>query len=203
MQLLGQIWVQINIQDIRSAHGTVIKDTKHKPTMLGIDNSSARILPSGTVCFSRDISVGFTTIMGHKMATTQHFANWICGKSLDNRYLMYALMAAKDHITVSGQGSTVKKIYMPALKMFRLLTPPIEEQLKIVDKIEQLLALADRIELCVKDAQSRINHLTQSVLAKAFRGELVPQNPSDEPAEELLERIKAVKPKVEKSTKSA
>ncbi|MFN8001926.1 MAG: hypothetical protein U0X75_13020 [Acidobacteriota bacterium] len=49
------------------------EDKIHKATKLGIDNSSARVLPAGTVCFSRDISVGYTTIMGCEMATTQHF----------------------------------------------------------------------------------------------------------------------------------
>lgn len=189
----------ISLQDIRAAHGTEIQDTKHKPTMLGIDNSSARLLPAGTVCFSRDISVGFTTIMGHEMSTTQHFANWICGEGLSNKYLMYALMAAKGHLTISGQGTTVKTIYMPALKQFRLLLPPVEEQSEIVRRVEQLFAFADQMEQRVKDAQSRVNLLTQSILAKAFRGELTAewreQNPdliSDEnSAEALLERIKA------------
>jgi type I restriction enzyme S subunit len=52
-------------------------------------------------------------------------------------------------------------------------------------------AFADQIEQRVKDAQTRVDNLTQSTLAKAFRGELVPQNPDDEPASVLLERIHA------------
>ncbi|BBM01955.1 restriction endonuclease subunit S [Microbulbifer sp. GL-2] len=104
--------------------------TKELTYAKGIENSSARLLPKGTVCFSRDISVGFTTIMGKEMSTTQHFANWICRNRLNNKYLMYALMAAKEHITISGQGTTVKTIYMPALKEFRILTPPYREQKK-------------------------------------------------------------------------
>src|SRR5690606_33270455 len=51
----------ISLQDIRAAHGTIIYETKFMPNELGIKNSSARLLPEGTVCFSRDISVGFTT----------------------------------------------------------------------------------------------------------------------------------------------
>ncbi|WP_096779738.1 restriction endonuclease subunit S [Zobellella denitrificans] len=189
----------ISLQDIRAAHGTVIQDTKYKPTMLGIENSSARLLPAGTVCFSRDISVGYTTIMGHQMSTTQHFANWICGEELVNKYLMYALMAAKDHLTISGQGSTVKTIYMPALKQFQILLPPKTEQTEIVRRVEQLFAFADQIEQRVKAAQSRVNHLTQSILARAFRGELTAdwreQNPElisgEHSASALLARIKA------------
>ena len=179
----------ICLQDIRAAHGKIIHDTKYKPTMLGIENSSARLLPKGTVCFSRDISVGFTTIMGAEMSTTQHFANWICRESLINKYLMFALMAAQRHLTETGQGTTVKTIYMPALKQFFLLTPPVKEQREIVRLVDQYFAFADTIEAQVKKAQARVDNLTQSILAKAFRGELVPQNDDDEPAEVLLERI--------------
>ncbi|WP_176503816.1 restriction endonuclease subunit S [Cobetia sp. 5-11-6-3] len=189
----------ISLQDIRSSHGTVIQDTKYKPTMLGIENSSARLLPAGTVCFSRDISVGYTTIMGHEMSTTQHFANWICGEELINNYLMYALMAAKDHLTTSGQGSTVKTIYMPALKKFHILLPPKVEQTEIVRRVEQLFAFADQVEQRVKEAQGRVNNLTQSILAKAFRGELTAEWREQHPelisgensASALLARIQA------------
>lgn len=193
----------ISLQDIRAAHGTEITDTKHKPTMLGIDNSSARLLPKGTVCFSRDISVGYTTIMGAEMATTQHFANWICGEELDNKYLMYALMAAQTPLTRSGQGTTVKTIYMPALKEFHLLTPPLAEQTEIVRRVEQYFALADNLENALKQARQRVDKLTQSILAKAFRGELVPQNPDDEPAEQLLARIAQARKDAEALEKSA
>src|SRR5690554_2577541 len=189
----------ISLQDIRKAHGKVISETKFMPNMKGIENSSARLLPAGTVCFSRDISVGFTTIMGREMATTQHFVNWICGPELNNHFLMYAFMAAKDHLTISGQGTTVKTIYMPACKQFRIITPPFEEQTEIVRRVDQLFAHADRIEQQVNNALARVNNLTQSILAKAFRGELTEQWRKDNPelisgensAEALLERIKA------------
>ena len=129
----------ICLQDIRAAHGKTISETKFMPNLLGIENSSARLLPKGTVCFSRDISVGYTTIMGKEMATTQHFANWVCGNELLNKYLLYSFMAAKDHLTSAGQGTTVKTIYMPALKKMMILLPPISEQIEIVNKVEKLL----------------------------------------------------------------
>ena len=201
----------ISLRDIRAAHGTVINNTINKPTMLGIENSSARLLPAGTVCFSRDISVGFTTIMGKKMSTTQHFANWICGAELNNKYLMFSLMVAKDHLINSGQGTTVKTIYMPALKQFRLLTPPLKEQIEIVRLVEQLFSFSDLIEARVKDAQTRVNNLTQSILAKAFRGDLTAewreQNPDlisgDNSAKALLEKIKVERESVTPKKRSS
>lgn len=183
----------ISLQDIREAHGKVIKDTKFHPTMMGIDNSSARLLPEGTVCFSRDISVGFTTIMGRSMATTQHFANWVCGPRLNNRFLMYALMAAKDHLTRSGQGSTVKTIYMPALEQFQILLPSVGEQVEIVRRVELLFGLVEKLEARYQAARTQADNLAPALLAKAFRGELVPQDPNDEPAEQLIARLREVR----------
>ena len=67
----------------------------------------------------------------------------------------------------------------------------IEEQTEIVRRVEALFAFADRLEARYTAAHAQVEKLIPATLAKAFRGELVPQDPSDEPASELLERIKA------------
>lgn len=72
-----------------------------------------------------------------------------------------------------------------------LALPSLAEQTEIVRRVEQLFAFAEQLEAKVATAQARIDRLTQSILAKAFRGELVPQDPNDEPASLLLERIQA------------
>jgi type I restriction enzyme, S subunit len=77
--------------------------------------------------------------------------------------------------------------------------PPSDEQTEIVRRVEQLIAYADQIEQRIKDAQARVNHLTQSILAKAFRGELTAewraQNPDlisgGNSTEALLAKIQA------------
>jgi type I restriction enzyme, S subunit len=68
--------------------------------------------------------------------------------------------------------------------------PPIAEQQEIVRRVEALFALADQIEARFEKARQQVEKLAPSLLAKAFRGELVPQDPNDEPAEKLLERIR-------------
>ena len=88
-------------------------------------------------------------------------------------------------------GSTIPQINNTDIAPLEIPLPPQAEQTEIVRRVEQLLAFADQLEAKVASAKSRIDHLTQSILAKAFRGELVPQDPNDEPASVLLERIKA------------
>jgi type I restriction enzyme S subunit len=74
--------------------------------------------------------------------------------------------------------------------------PPLEEQHEIVRQVEKLFSLADKLDLHYQKAKARTDKLSQSVLAKAFRGELVPQDPNDEPAEKLLVRILEEKKKL-------
>ena len=69
--------------------------------------------------------------------------------------------------------------------------PPIKEQTEIVRRVKTLFAFADRLEARLRVAQTATDRLTPSLLAKAFRGELVPQDPNDEPASELLKRLAA------------
>lgn len=88
-------------------------------------------------------------------------------------------------------GVAQQKVSLGNFKEILLLVPSLEEQTEIVRRVEQLFAFADQLEARVKASQARIDRLTQSILAKAFRGELVPQDPNDEPASVLLERIKA------------
>lgn len=97
-------------------------------------------------------------------------------------------------------------ISLSQCRNFLFPVPSIEEQTEIVRRVEQLFAFADQLEAKVASAKSRIDHLTQSILAKAFRGELVAQDPNDEPASLLLERIQAQRaaaPKAKRGRKSA
>jgi type I restriction enzyme, S subunit len=96
------------------------------------------------------------------------------------------------------QTTNLASINKTLLSNLPINLPPAKEQTEIVRRVEQLFAYADQIEQRVKDAQARVNHLTQSILAKAFRGELTAdwraQNPElisgENSAAALLERIK-------------
>ena len=131
---------------------------------------------------------------------------------LDDRvskdYLYYYLRSpvVQSFIAMNSKGATMQAV---SFAMFDNLNCPVftvEQQTEIVRRVEQLFAFADQLEAKVASAKSRIDHLTQSILAKAFRGELVPQDPSDEPASLLLERIQAQRaatPKAKRGRKAS
>ena len=80
-------------------------------------------------------------------------------------------------------------ISLSQCRAFEFQVPSVEEQTEIVRRVETLFALADRLEARLAQAQTAATRLTPALLAKAFRGELVPQDPNDEPAAELLRRL--------------
>jgi len=87
---------------------------------------------------------------------------------------------------------TLGKAYMERIP---IALPPLPEQHEIVRRVEALFTLADQLEAHYRSAKAHVDRLTQSILAKAFRGELVPQDPADKPASVLLERIRAARAK--------
>jgi type I restriction enzyme S subunit len=102
---------------------------------------------------SRDATVGRTSIMRIPMATSQHFAAWICGDRLDPEYLWTLFTDAMQPYFASFQnGSTMRTIGMGDLKAFRIPLPPVDEQRRIVvfldeetAKIDTSIAEAERL----------------------------------------------------------
>ncbi|EMN7236505.1 restriction endonuclease subunit S [Vibrio parahaemolyticus] len=126
-------------------------------------------------------------------------------ESLFYKFAYYFLVSpqARDQIQRFDNGSAQPNLSAKSLGMYPIGLPSLEEQKEIVRLVDQYFAFADTIEAQVKKAQARVDNLTQSILAKAFRGELVPQNDDDEPAEVLLKRIAQARKEAEALAKAA
>jgi type I restriction enzyme S subunit len=114
-------------------------------------------------------------------------------------YLEIAFQSPVVQAQMIGVGTGLQHIHLTDLRKDLIPVPPLEEQTEIVHRVNQLFVHADRMEQQINNAMARVNNLTQSILAKAFRGELTEQWRKDNPelisgessAEALLERIKA------------
>lgn len=121
----------ISLKDLSRLNNRFVYETTDYTTIEGINNSSAVLLPKGTIVISRDASVGKVGITSKEMATSQHFINYICGENLDNIYLYYYLLF-NDHVFKQiATGSTIKTIGLDFFKKFKIALPPIEEQKQI------------------------------------------------------------------------
>lgn len=159
----------IGIKDATANHGRVVQDTYQHTNELGIANSSARVLPTNTVCLSRTASVGYVVVMGRPMATSQDFVNWVCGDAVDYRYLMYLLLAEREAFLRFASGTTHQTIYFPEVKAFHVCLPPIEEQRTIA---HILGALDDKIEL-----NRRMNETLEEMARAIFKSWFVDFDP--------------------------
>jgi type I restriction enzyme S subunit len=124
------------------------------------------------VVLSRTASVGFVTVMGRPMATSQDFVNWVCGPNLLPWYLAYALIAARPHLRSLAAGAIHKTIYMPTVRNFHICFPPLREQKRIVDLIAAVRAKANDARAAAEARLAAIQALPDALLSAAFRGDL-------------------------------
>lgn len=150
------------------------------------------LMPAGAIVFPKRggaIATNKKRILRDTSFVDLNIMGIVVPGSVDPRYV-YRWFETID-LAKLNTGSTIPQVNNTDIAPLVIQLPPLEEQTEIVRRVEQLFAFADLLEAKVATAQARIDRLTQSILAKAFRGELVPQDPNDEPASVLLERIQA------------
>jgi type I restriction enzyme S subunit len=123
----------LSLGDTDALDALVVTDTAEKVSHKGLANSSARLLPVDTVIFSRTATVGKATRLATPMATSQDFANWICGPEMNPRYLVQVFRHMQREWQRLQEGSTHQTIYMPVFQKLQVLKPPLPEQIKIAD----------------------------------------------------------------------
>lgn len=162
----------VDVWQIRDGKLEYVVETSEKISELGLANSSARLLPKGTVILSRTASVGFSAILGIDMATTQDFVNWICGPTLRADYLLYVFRAMQQEFSRLTMGSTHQTIYMPDVGAFWTPIPPLREQDQIVALIRKELAGIDTLVVKVRAAIERLQELRTAVISAAVTGKI-------------------------------
>lgn len=163
----------LSIRDAREHHGGYVADTEEKTNALGIANSSARVLPAGTVCLSRTASVGYVTVTRNAMATSQDFVNWVCSPDLSPEFLKYVFLAeGRDGLLRFASGAVHQTIYFPEAKAFHICCPDRSEQDRIVARCDAVTAEARRLAGVYQRKLAALDELKQSLLHRAFSGQL-------------------------------
>ena len=145
-------------------------------------------------------TIGKTGFIRREGTCNQQINAIIASKLIFSEYIYLLCISPyfQNEIIKNASATTLPIINKSKFEKLFLPLPPLSEQRRIVEKIEELLALVDDLETNKTDLQSYIKQAKSKVLEMAIRGELVPKNPEDEPASVLLERIK----KEQKSSKS-
>ena len=165
----------------------------HTQTLNAKGLSVSKKFPKGTVVVAIvGATIGNTGLLAYDMCFPDSLVGLETDTTEGNRFIEFFLRDKKHDIRQASYSSGGQpNIKLEFLNPYPLALPPLAEQHEIVRRVEQLFALADQLEARYARAQAHVDKLTQSLLAKAFRGELVPQDPNDEPASALLARIRS------------
>ena len=183
----------------------VVYDTEIKITEKALRECSLRLNKIGDVMIAMyGATIGKVAIAGKEMTTNQ--ACCACTPiGVFNWFLFYFLMGSQLDFIKKGEGGAQPNISRGKLIKHLMPVPPIEEQQRIVLKIREVLPYVDKYAHS-QDAHNHLNQsirplLRKSILQEAIQGKLVPQDPSDEPASILLQRIRDEKQRLVKESK--
>lgn len=193
-------WVKIG--DIKEKY---VFSSEEKITVKGLNSSSAKVFPKNTILYTIFATIGTVGILGIEAATNQAVAGITFYGEYCLDYMYYVLVGLKDILVSKGKGMAQMNINQTILKNTPIPLPPLAEQERIVAKIEELMPLVEEYgkaeEQLTKLNAEFPDKLRKSILQQAVQGKLTERDPVDEPASELIKRIKTEKEALIKSGK--
>ena len=173
---------------------TIKKGTK-SISRSGLANSSAKVMPAGSVHFSTRAPIGYVVISSEPLATNQGFKSLVPAPGIFNEYVYYYLVASREYARKRASGTTFLELSGRAFGDLPIPLAPTATQHKIVAKIEELVSKLDKGVESLKTARAKLNVYRQAVLKHAFEGKLTAQWREEnkdklEKPEQLLARIK-------------
>ena len=147
---------------------TVISDSREKITELGLKKSSAKIIPKDSVLLTSRASIGYVAISGGNVTTNQGFASFICSNVILNYFLAYWLWSKKTFLESEATGTTFKEISKSKLRDIIILIPPLNEQKRIISKIEELFSNIDSTKQSLEQTKLQLELYRYSLLKDAY-----------------------------------
>jgi type I restriction enzyme S subunit len=164
-------WVSLNDTGFLKDND-YISETVYSINDLGIQNSSARLLPERVVVFSRDATIGRCAITTRQMAVSQHFIAWVCGDEILPEYLLLRLKSMTQELERLTFGATLKTIGMPDVKTLVTPVPPISEQEEIVEHLKGETARLEGMSASAKQAVALLQERRSALISAAVTGQI-------------------------------
>ncbi|GGJ64447.1 restriction endonuclease subunit S [Virgibacillus salexigens] len=168
-----------------------IYDSKEKITIEAIANSSAKLLPINTVLvamYGQGLTRGRASILGIEATCNQAVCALLPNEYILPEYLFYYFMEGYQRFRQIAKGGNQENLSATMISDFLFPLPPVEEQSAIIDILGSIFNGESKVNEII-DLQKNVDELKQSILSKAFRGELGTNDPSEENAIELLKEV--------------
>ena len=184
----------ISPSDLTGYTSKTIKRGAKSISKSGLANSSAKVMPSGSVHFSSRAPIGYVVISSEPLATNQGFKSLVPAPGIFNKYIYYYLIASQDYARKCASGTTFLELSGKAFGNLSIPIAPTVLQYKIVAKIEELFSELEKGVESLKKARAQLNIYRQAVLKHAFKGKLTAKWREEnkdklEKPEQLLARI--------------
>jgi type I restriction enzyme S subunit len=166
--------------DLSGYNKIYISSGKKNITELGLKNSSARLLPKGTVLFSSRAPIGYVAIAESDLTTNQGFKNFVPGDIIQSEYLYWFLKYFGSHIESIASGSTFKEVSGAKCKTITFPLAPVPTQKQIVQRIKSFLNKIDQAKQLIEEVKASWETRRMAILDQAFRGQLGTNDPSQE-----------------------
>ena len=167
----------------------------------GLEHSSAHLISANSVVVSSRAPIGYVNIVPFDYTTNQGCKSIVPYTDIENKYIYFVIKFVTPDMYKRASGTTFKEISGTRFGETVIPLPPLEEQSRIAAKIAQLFALLRKVESSTQQYAKLQTLLKSKVLDLAMRGKLVKQDPHDEPASVLLEKIKVEKKQLIKEKK--
>ena len=188
-RLLGGSYPFVQTGDIRHSHGLV---TRHSQTYTDFGLAQSRLWPSGTLCITIAANIAETGILSYPACFPDSVVGFACDDDpVITKFIEFFIRTEREGLERFAPATAQKNINLKVLAALAVPLPPLAEQRRIVAAVERHLSVIQQAEASVDANLTRAERLRQGILKQAFAGKLVPQDPSDEPASVLLERIRA------------
>jgi len=161
----------ISPADLSKYESKYIAKGRRSISKLGLEKSSATLMPANSVLFSSRAPIGYVVIAKNKLATNQGFKSLIPYSIVGSEYLYYFFKSAKNIAEKNASGTTFKELSAKKFSNLSFPLAPLPEQRAIVAKIEQLFSELDNGIANLKAAKDKLEIYRQAVLKKAFEGE--------------------------------
>ena len=148
----------------------IVTKSETKITKLGLDNSSAKMIPPNTLLVAMYGSIGKLGITGIECCTNQAIAFAKKMHGVTTKYMFYYMAMMKSKLISKGKGGTQKNISQTVLNSLDVIVPPMKEQQRIVTRIEELFSQLDSGVETLKKTKEQLKVYRQAVLKEAFEG---------------------------------
>ena len=183
----------LNWASVKDIKGKFLYSTEDKITELGLKNSAANLAKIDDIILITRILPGKAIITKIETAINQDLKIVLPKIEIEKQFLLYFFKYVENDFVEKANGTTVKGIKLECLTSTPIPLPSLTEQHRIVAKIEAIFAQIDLLEQNKTDLQTAVKQVKSKILDLAIRGKLVPQDPADEPASVILERLRAEK----------